>query len=102
MHNLTFVFTVSVSITLLQIILRVILSSLHIFITLGIKVSLYILIPKVCTEFAKKGTFYTGAQAFNNLPPHLKQVDSTVVLKTQLNDIIFQRTGKSFTVFMEC
>ena len=48
-----------------------------------------ILIPKVCTESANKGTFYTGAQAFNNLPPHLKEVDSTVVLKTQLNDIIF-------------
>ena len=41
MHNLTFVFTVSVSITLLQIILRVILSSLHIFITLGIMVQIF-------------------------------------------------------------
>ena len=34
-----------------------------------------IFIPKVHAEFAKKGTFYTGAQAFNNLPPHLKEVD---------------------------
>ena len=34
-----------------------------------------IFIPKVHTESAKKGTFYTGAQAFNNLPPHLKEVD---------------------------
>ena len=48
-----------------------------------------ILIPEVCTKSAKKGTFYTGAQAFNNLPPHLKQVDSTVIFKTWLNDIIF-------------
>ena len=31
--------------------------------------------PKVHTKSAKKGTFYTGAQAFNNLPPHLKEVD---------------------------
>ena len=37
-----------------------------------------ILIPKVRTESAKKGTFYTGAHAFNNLPPHLKEVDSIV------------------------
>ena len=37
-----------------------------------------ILIPKVRTESAKKGTFYTGDQAFNNLPRHLKEVDSTV------------------------
>ena len=42
-----------------------------------------------CTESAKKGTFYTGAQAFNNLPPHLKKVDSIVIFKTLLNDIIF-------------
>ena len=48
-----------------------------------------ILIPEVSTESAKKGTFYTGAQAFNNLPPHLKQVDSTVIFKNWLNDIIF-------------
>ena len=48
-----------------------------------------ILIPEVSTESAKKGTFYTGAQAFNNLPPHLKEVDSTVIFKTWLNDIIF-------------
>ena len=49
-----------------------------------------ILIPIVRTKSAKKGlTFYTGAQAFNNLPPHLKEVDSIVIFKTQLNDIIF-------------
>ena len=48
-----------------------------------------ILIPKVRTESAKKGTFYTGGQAFNNLPPHLKEVDSIVILKTLLNGIIF-------------
>ena len=37
---------------------------------------IHILIPKVRTESAQKGTFYTGAQAFNNLPPHQKEVDS--------------------------
>ena len=29
-------------------------------------------------------TFYTGAQAFNNLPPYLKEVYSIVIFKTQL------------------
>ena len=61
-----------------------ILSSLHMFIPLGV---INILIPK---ESAKKGTFNTGAQAFNNLPLHLKRVDSVVIFKTQLNDIIFR------------
>ncbi|CAH3137683.1 unnamed protein product, partial [Pocillopora meandrina] len=45
-----------------------------------------ILIPKVRTESAKTGTFYSGAQAFNDLPPHLKEVDSLAIFKTQLND----------------
>ena len=49
---------------------------------------LNILFPKVHTESARKGTFYTGAQAFNNLPPHLKEVDSILVFKTLLNDIL--------------
>ena len=49
-----------------------------------------ILIPKVRTESAKKGTFYTGAQAFNYLPPHLKEVDSIVIFKKLLNGIIFR------------
>ena len=48
-----------------------------------------ILIPKVRTESAKKGTFYSGAQAFNDLPPHLKEVDSIVILKPSLMTIIF-------------
>ena len=54
-----------------------------------------------CTESAKKGTFYTGNQAFNNLPPHLKEVDSTVILifKTLLNDIILQSSCKYFGFF---
>ena len=64
-----------------------ILSSLHMFIPLGV---INILIPKVRTESAKKGTFNTGAQAFNNLPLHLKRDDSVVIFKTQLNDIIFR------------
>ena len=50
--------------------------------------ALNILIPKVRTECAKRG-FYSGAQAFNNLPPHLKEVDSLKIFKTQLNNIIF-------------
>ena len=45
-----------------------------------------ILIPKVRTKSAKKGTFYSGAQAFNDLPPRQKEVDSIVIFKTQLND----------------
>ena len=36
-------------------------------------------IPKVRTESTKKGTFYTGAQAFNHLPAHLKEGDSVVI-----------------------
>ena len=44
---------------------------------------------RIRTESAKKGTFYTGAQAFNKLTRHLKEVDSTVIFKTLLNDIIF-------------
>ena len=46
------------------------------------------LIPKVRTESAKKGTFYTGAQAFNNLSPRLREVDFIMIFKTLLNDII--------------
>ena len=51
---------------------------------------IHILIPKVRTESAQKGTFYTGAQAFNNLPPHQKEVDSIVIFKTQLNNLFFR------------
>ena len=58
-----------------------------------------ILIPKVRTESAKKGTFYTGAHALNNLPPNLKEVDSIVIFKTQLNDIIFQSSSESLRDF---
>ena len=48
------------------------------------------LIPKVRTESAQKGTLYTGAQAFNNLPPHQKKVDSIVIFKTQLNNLFLE------------
>ena len=58
------------------------------FILLAVMHGLDSLIPKVRTESAKKGTFYTGAQAFNNLSPHLREVDSIVIFKTLLNDII--------------
>ena len=53
----------------------------------------------VRTESVKKGTFYTGAQAFNNLPSHLKEVDSIVIFKTLLNGIIFEISCKYFGVF---
>ena len=46
-----------------------------------------LVIPKVRTESAKNGCFYLGAQAFNNLPPHLKEVKSLVVFKTKLKDL---------------
>ena len=48
-----------------------ILSSLHMFIPLGV---INILIPKVRTESAKKGPFNTGAQVFNNLPPNQREL----------------------------
>ena len=43
----------------------------------------------IYSSSAKKGTFYTGAQAFSNLQRHLKEVDSIAIFKTLLNDIIF-------------
>ena len=49
-----------------------------------------ILFPKVRTESAKKGTFYTGDQAYNNSPPHLKEVDSIVIFKTLLNEFFLE------------
>ena len=58
------------------------------FILLGVMHGLGSLFPKVRKESAKKGTFYTGAQVFNNLSPHLREVDSIVSFKTLLNDII--------------
>ena len=73
---------------MLQIFLRVILLSLHMFTPLG-RNGLDIFIPKVYTASAKKGTFYTGAQAFNNLPPHLKEVGSIMIFKTQLKMILY-------------
>ena len=73
--------------TLLEIVLSYFNRSSHVFSTR--RNGLDILIPKVRTESAKKGTFYTGAQAINNLPPHLKEVHSIVIFKTLLNDIIF-------------
>ena len=46
-----------------------------------------LLIPRVRTVSAEKGSFYSGAQAFNNLPPFLKGVESLVVFKTKLKDL---------------
>ena len=46
-----------------------------------------LLIPTVRTESAKKGSFYSGAQAFNNLSPFLEGVESLAVFKTKLKDL---------------
>ena len=37
-----------------------------------------LLLPKVHTETAKKGCFYSGALAFNGLPSYLKEIWSVV------------------------
>ena len=44
------------------------------------RIGLDILIPEVRTESAKNGTSCIGAQTFINLPPHLKEGDSIVIL----------------------
>ena len=86
MHNLTFVFKCLHNIAP-DLFKSYFIRSSHVYSTRrnGLDIS----IPKVYTESANKGAFYTGAQAFNNLPPHLKEVDSIVIFKTLLNDIIF-------------
>ena len=43
------------------------------------RIGLGILIPKLRTESANNGTSCIGAQAFNNMPPRLKEVDFTVI-----------------------
>ena len=75
MHNLTFVFKCLHNIAP-DLFKNYFLYSSHVYSTR--RNGLDILIPKVRTESAKKGTFYTGDQAINNLPRHLKEVDSTV------------------------
>ena len=83
MHNLTYVYKCLQNIAP-DLIKSYFIKSSDVYSIRGI--GLDILIPKVRTESAKKGTFYSGAQAFNDLPPHLKEVDSIVIFKTQLND----------------
>lgn len=51
-----------------------------------------LLVPIVHTESAKKGCFYSGAQAFNNLPPNLKELESLLMFKTKLKDFAMQLT----------
>ena len=85
-HHLTFVFKCLHNIAP-DLVKSYVNRSSHVYSTR--RNGLDILIPKVRTETAKKGTFHTGAQAFNNLPPHLKEVDSIVIFKTLLNDIMF-------------
>ena len=86
MHNLTFVFKCLHNIAP-GLFKNYFIRSSHVYSTR--RNGLDILIPKVRTESAKNETFYTGAQAFNNLPPHLKEVYSIVIFKTLLNGIIF-------------
>ena len=86
MHNLTFVFEYLHNIAP-DLFKSYFMKFSHIYSTR--RNGLDILIPKVRSESAKKGTFYTGAQPFNNLPPHLKEVNYMVICKTRLNDIIF-------------
>ena len=86
MHNLTFVFKCLHNIAP-DLFKNYFIYSSHVYSTR--RNGLDILIPKVRTESAKKGTFYTGAQAFSNLQRHLKEVDSIAIFKTLLNDIIF-------------
>ena len=96
MHNLNFVFKCLHNIAP-DLFKSYFIKSSHVYSTRCNGLDIFI--PKVYTESAKKGTFYTGAQAFNNLPPHLKEVDSMVIFETQFNDIIFKSSGKSFGVF---
>ena len=98
MHNLTFVFKSLHNITP-DLFKSYFIRSSHVYSTR--RNDLDILIPKVRTESAKKGKFYTGAQAFNNLPPHLKEVDSIVIFKTLLNGFIFLSSCKYLGVFLE-
>ena len=86
MHTVTFVFKCLHNIAP-DLFKSYFLTSSHVYSTRGN--GLDILIPKVRTESAKKGTFHTGAQAFNTLPLHLKEVHFIVIFITQLNDIIF-------------
>ena len=97
MHNLTFVFKCFHHIAP-DLFKSYFIKSLHVYSTW--RNGLGILIPKVHTQSAKKGTFYTGAQTFNNLPLHRKEVDSTVIFTTQLNDIFFSEFWKIVWIFL--
>lgn len=45
-----------------------------------------IIIPKIKTEVAKKGCFYAGAKAFNDLLPELKSVKSFLIFKSKIGE----------------
>ena len=68
MHNLTFVFKCLHNIVP-DLFKCYFIKYSHVYSTRSN--GLDILIPKVRTESTKKGTFYTGAQDFNNLPAHI-------------------------------
>ena len=87
MHNLTFAFKCLHNIAW-DLFKSYFIYSSHVYSTR--RNGLDIFIPKVRTESAKKGTFYTWAQAFINLQRHLKEVDSIAIFKTLLTDIIFR------------
>lgn len=86
MHNLTSVFECLHNIAP-DLLLTYFLKSSRVYSTSPS--GLDILFPKVLTESSKKGRLYTGAQAFNDLPLHLNEVDSVATFKTKLTDIIF-------------
>jgi len=85
MHNVTFVFKCLHNITP-DLFKSYFITSSHVYSTRHNGLDIFF--PKVRTESAKKGTFHTGAQAFNNLPPHVKEVHSIVIFITQLNDVL--------------
>ena len=97
MHNLTYVYKCLQNISP-DLIKSYFIKSSDVYYIRGN--GLDILIPKVRTESAKKGTFYSGAQAFNDLPPHLKEVDSIVIFKTQLNNNFFRVLVKRLDFFL--
>lgn len=50
--------------------------------------SLDLVLPKVNTESAKKGSFYLGAKDFNELPKEVKEIKSLLLFKTKLVEVI--------------
>ena len=47
-----------------------------------------LILPKVNTEIAKKGSFYLGVMDFNKLSKEVKTITSLLTFKSKLGDII--------------